>query len=134
MRDLVGHQAEHAAPRFLVAAGGVEQQRIFNVADQPPVLHRAFARAGHGHLVELGQRVGAAKVACVKRQNLARDFHRKPRLLALARRSQDAQRSAVHLALQNVKASDRHRQQIAWHRRRWRKAVDGGSAVSSRLF
>ena len=133
VRDFVRRGGEDAALRMRTAGLRIEQQRRLGVGDQAPVFHRTVAHAGHGELVELRQGVGHAEVGVVVGQDLARDLQRVARLLALARRGEDAQRHAGGFAGQHIEAADRQRDQIARHRGRRREAVQRRVAVGTLL-
>ncbi len=129
MRDLVRDDVEHIALHVKRAARRIEQNRVFRIRDQAPVLHRAVADTGHGKLIEFGQRIAHPEILGEVRHHLSGDRHCVGCLSLLAFGRKNPEWNARCHALTRCKSTDSDCNQVSRHR--WRRGeAMFGPAVS----
>ncbi len=116
---LVGDGHGHVLAVLLGGVFRVDQQVALEVEDRPPVLHGAkAARAGGGHQVQLGQRIGDAEIVVVVAQQGAGLAEGEARLDALAAPHDHADVDTPDLAADPLQVPHRQEHQIGRHLRR----------------
>ena len=119
--ELVGDQAENAAPRGAGARRRIEQQAALAERDRAPVLHRADVALRNRDQVELRQRIFQAEIVVEVAQEADRAVEREASLRALAGGGDHADRDAFGLAGEPLELARREREQVGRHFRRGRE-------------
>ncbi len=118
VRDLVRGNGENVLLVVDVGRGRVQQQRVLEGEDRPPVFHCAeeLALPGCGDVVQLRQRIWNAEIRVVFMQHVAPGIQCELRLVHLALLRDHANLGAiVGLARRPLEVADTQKQQVRGH-------------------